>query len=115
MLIRPLGCYDSGMKHSQRLGLLAVSLSLLASPLAGCDSSKTGKSGSEHEKLAELTVDEVEARLAKGDAFHVFDVNPKEVFDAGRVPTAKWIEKVTADVLPADKTAALMFYCANER
>ena len=106
------------MKSPNHLGLLAVSLSLLASPLAGCDSSSKGKatSGDAHEKLAELSVDDVEGRLAKSEvAFHVFDVNPKEVFDKGRVPTAKWIEKVTADVLPADKEAALMFYCANER
>ncbi len=106
------------MKCPNHLGLLAVSLSLLASPLVGCTSSSnnTKSSGEAHEKIAELTVDDVEARLAKAEvAFHVFDVNPKEVFDKGRVPTAKWIEEVTADVLPKDKEAALMFYCANER
>lgn len=45
----------------------------------------------------------------------MFDVNPKEVFDAGHVPTAKWIEQVEASLLPAVKTASLVFCCANER
>lgn len=103
------------MKRPIRLGLAVLALTLSAPLLAGCGNNPT-KSGSEHEKLAELSVDDVEARLAKNDgSFHVYDVNPREVFDKGRVPTARWIEEVTPDVLPADKSAALMFYCANER
>jgi rhodanese-related sulfurtransferase len=66
--------------------------------------------------LATLTVDQVDAKIAaKTPGFFVFDVNPREVFDAGHLPTATWLpfNGVTADNLPADKTATLVFYCAN--
>jgi hypothetical protein len=66
---------------------------------------------------AALTADEVEQRIAAADGrFFVFDANHREMYDAGHVPTAKWVpfDGVTADLLPADKTATLVFYCANE-
>jgi hypothetical protein len=95
---------------------LALLLALGAAVQSGCSSRDGSANGqSEHAKIPELTVDEVETRISKNDAsFFVFDVNPKEVFDAGRVPGAKWIEKVKAEVLPADKEATLVFYCAND-
>ena len=62
-----------------------------------------------------MTVDEVEAALAKPGSLYVFDANPKDVFDEGHVPGAKWVPKdVKADMLPADKAAKLVFYCASE-
>ena len=71
------------------------------------------------ENVPEMTLDEVEAGItAKASneaALYVFDVNPKDVYDEGHVPTAKWVpKKVTAEMLPADKAAKLVFYCANE-
>ncbi len=64
----------------------------------------------------ELTVDEVEKRLAAKDGkTFVFDANPREVFDKRHVPGAVYVpdEGVTASLLPPDKSAALIFYCAN--
>jgi hypothetical protein len=93
---------------------LGASLGIVA--LAACSASDKNRTGASSDNIPELSVDEVETRIAKKDgSFFVFDVNPKEVFDAGHVPTAKWIEAVEASVLPTDKTASLVFYCANER
>ena len=63
-----------------------------------------------------LTPDEVATRLAaKSSSFFVFDVNPREIYDEGHVPSAKWLafDGVVAANLPADKGATLVFYCAN--
>jgi 3-mercaptopyruvate sulfurtransferase SseA len=97
--------------------LLLSFLPLLGSGgLMACASS--GESQDHHEPaLAQMTPDEVQAKLANPDGkFYVFDANMKPVFDAGHVPGAKWVpaDAVTADMLPADKDATLLFYCANE-
>jgi ABC-type enterochelin transport system substrate-binding protein len=96
---------------------------LIAALLVSCSKSEAPKasdaastSEAAHE-LKKLTPDEVEQRLAKNDGkVFVFDNNPKDMFDEGHLPGAKWVDfsKVTADVLPADKKATLVFYCANE-
>ncbi len=68
-------------------------------------------------KLAELTPDEVEARIAKNDGtFHVIDNNPKEVFAVGHVPGATWVDftAISASSLPGKKEDTFVFYCANE-
>lgn len=69
------------------------------------------------EELKSFTVDEVEQKIAASDGkFFVFDANDEEVFKQGHVPSAKWIpfSALTADMLPVDKAATLVFYCANE-
>ena len=68
----------------------------------------------EEVKLAELTPAEVQKRLTEKN-FFVFDNNQKERFDKGHVPGAKWADPttLTATMLPTDKTATLVFYCAN--
>ncbi len=67
--------------------------------------------------LKTLTVGEVDQLIQEstGKAF-IYDNNPKAIFDAGHLPTATWMNflSVTADVLPKDKAATLVFYCANE-
>ena len=68
-------------------------------------------------ELKKLTVDEVASKLAAKDGkVFIYDNNAKESWVAGHVPGAKWLddEKVTADALPADKAATLIFYCHNE-
>lgn len=62
-----------------------------------------------------LTIDEVEARLGDPHTF-VYDANPREMYDVKHVPGATWVawNGVTAADLPADKDAALIFYCAIE-
>lgn len=67
------------------------------------------------EPFGRLTVAEVAARRGQ-PGFFVYDNNAKEVFEAGHVPGATWVDsaEVTAAVLPPDKGATLVFYCANE-
>ncbi|HTJ81992.1 MAG TPA: hypothetical protein VL400_09710 [Polyangiaceae bacterium] len=115
--------------RSRSLGLAAagvVALSILgcsskdsekaaaAAPPAG---SSAGSHASGEHALAEMTVDEVEARIAKNDGkFFVYDCNQREMFDSGHVPTAKFLEYRTmteADLAPS-KDADLLFYCSNE-
>ena len=66
--------------------------------------------------FSSLTVDQVATHLEKGDA-SVFDNNPKDMYEKGHVPTAKWVDfkNVQASDLPQDKDRTLIFYCANEK
>jgi hypothetical protein len=65
--------------------------------------------------FGKLTVDAVAGKLGHPGVF-VYDNNPPEKFAAGHLPGAKWLEHdhVAASDLPSDKTATLIFYCANE-
>jgi hypothetical protein len=102
---------------TQRLRIrlaLAVSLSFgLVAAAAACDRSARGE-GKQEVKLAELTVDEVAARL---DSLAIFDANSQERYEQSHVPGAKHLDdysKVQARDLPADHGTPLVFYCANE-
>ena len=67
--------------------------------------------------LKSLTVDEVQARIEAHDGkTFVYDNNPKERYDQSHLPGARWVSfrEVTAAVLPPDKSATLIFYCASE-
>lgn len=98
---------------------------LLPVALAACGSKgddkaqATAEEKTEHgeHKLAELSIDEVEQRLAKNDGdFFVYDCNQKAVFDSGHVPGAKFLDYTNlkdGDLVP-NKDATLVFYCANE-
>jgi ABC-type enterochelin transport system substrate-binding protein len=106
-----------------RIVTLAVVLacSMLAcakkeTPAANTSSSATSTAAEEKKPFKEISVDEVDQRVAKKDGkTFVFDANPKEVFDKHHVPGAVYVpdEGVTASLLPADKNATLIFYCAN--
>lgn len=63
----------------------------------------------------QLTIDAVAELLGKPGVYF-YDANPKEMYDRGHLPGAKWVEwnKVSAKDLPADHSAQLVFYCANE-
>jgi len=65
--------------------------------------------------LNKLTPQEVSAKL-KSKSFYVYDNNAQERFKKSHVPGAKWLHpgEYSATDLPADKTATLVFYCANE-
>ena len=45
----------------------------------------------------------------------VFDVNRRERYDKGHVPSAVWLAKdeVKAERLPADRSARVVFYCSS--
>jgi len=67
------------------------------------------------EEFGSLTVQQVSARL-KEKNFFVFDNNENGRFQKSHVPGAKWLNPyaVKPNELPADKSATLVFYCANE-
>ncbi len=98
--------------HRRHLVVLAASFAALL--VLGCSHERSAPTPGE---LRPLTVDEVAARLAANDGHtFIYDNNPKESWVHGHVPGARWVddESVTAAVLPADKTATLIFYCHNE-
>ena len=66
--------------------------------------------------LAELTVADVAARIARGERMTVVDVNNAEKYAAGHVPGAIHMQSrpIRADALPSDRSTPLVFYCANE-
>ena len=97
---------------------LTLIAALLAAPLFGCSKGDApAEAAPKKHELRSMTVDEVAAKLALKDGkTFVFDNNVEDAFKASHVPTAKWIDpsEVTADKLPADKNALLIFYCHNE-
>lgn len=111
------------MKSRTVLGLAAATLLALSACGSKDSSTSAGSasaSGPAHteEKLKELTVDEVEQRIAKNDGtFFVYDNNKKEMFDEGHLPGAKYlpITDIKESDLASDKNATLVFYCSNEK
>jgi 3-mercaptopyruvate sulfurtransferase SseA len=92
-------------------------LLLLASVVALAVVGSPTSSRAPPDELKRLTVDQVAARIAAHDGkTFIYDNNPKESWVAGHVPGARWLddESVTADALPADMAATLIFYCHNE-
>ncbi|HEY1554200.1 MAG TPA: rhodanese-like domain-containing protein [Kofleriaceae bacterium] len=66
------------------------------------------------DEIPELTVPEVAARLGQPNVF-VFDNNSAARWTRSHVPGAKHVNAYNFDasVLPADKTATLVFYCSG--
>jgi hypothetical protein len=64
--------------------------------------------------IAELSVSEVAARLGQ-PGFHVFDNNGRGRWTRSHVPGAKHVNphSYSADELPPDKAATLVFYCSG--
>ena len=100
--------------------LLAALFALGAS--AGCSKSDTNKAETaekaEKANLPTISVDEVDQKLASGDCVPV-DANGTETRKKmGVVPGAVLLtdsETFNVSELPADKSKALVFYCANTR
>jgi rhodanese-related sulfurtransferase len=67
------------------------------------------------EGFGSLTPQEVAAKLKEKNVY-VFDNNHLDVFKAGHVPHAKWLNpsEYEAKELPAKKNATLIFYCQHE-
>jgi rhodanese-related sulfurtransferase len=102
------------MRQASKVLLVLV---VLAAGTPACSTSSAASEVSlEAVKLKTLSVDEVAAKLNDPKTF-IFDNNSVARYKAGHVPHAKWIEpdEITAAVLPGDKTATLVFYCANEQ
>jgi hypothetical protein len=67
------------------------------------------------EAFGRLTPAEVSQKLTQPNVF-VYDNNSRSTYDGGHIPGARWVDHshVQAADLPADKTATLIFYCAND-
>lgn len=104
-LVRRVHATHAG--HTLRALVAILALSTLASLTAGCRHADV--------EPGRLSLDEVEARLGQPDV-HLFDANPREMYDAKHVPGARWVQwdHVTLDDLPKDRDATLIFYCAVE-
>ncbi len=63
-----------------------------------------------------LEPDEVEKMLGASDV-RVYDANPRDVYEKHHLPGAVFIghEKDLSRVLPADRSARLVFYCAGPK
>ena len=84
------------------LGLAALCALALAAP-ARADDFKT------------LSVDEVQRMLGRQDV-KVFDANPPDLWQKHHLPGATFIgDKKLATLLPPDKGAKLVFYCAGPK
>ncbi|MBI2922325.1 MAG: hypothetical protein HYY18_14830 [Planctomycetes bacterium] len=82
-------------------------LLLFSAAIAACDERKSG--------WTDIGIDELETLIREKKAT-VIDNNPKFVFEKRRLPGATWLNavKYEASDLPADKGAAVVFYCMNE-
>lgn len=74
----------------------------------------TARADAKSEGFGQLTVDQVSDLVTK-HAADIFDNNGKDDWQAGHVPTAKWVQfnGVKASDLPKDHGRELVFYCAN--
>ena len=99
------------------LGGVAAALATASGCKAQADQPQAQTAGAKESKetLASLTPDEVSDGIAKKTLF-IFDNNSKKVYADGHVPSAKWVDykALKASDLPQDKSARLVFYCANE-
>ena len=87
---------------------LAAALALAAA-LGGACATKHAS-----EPFTRVTLDEVE-RMLGDPRVAIVDANPRETFQAGHLPGARWYRSgpSLASVLPADKATRLVFYCAS--
>ena len=83
--------------------LILFTLILLVAPCAA-------QSGPDAVPVKDITPQELFAWLPR---MHVIDVNEADNYAFAHVPGAKLIayDAITPDVLPADKSGALVFYC----
>ena len=97
---------------------LTRSLTLLAALLVLWPAALTAKEKENKapvmDPFGQMTVDQVERRLGQPNV-HVYDGNGDETYHNGHVPGAVRLlsKNITAEKLPADKNATLIFYCAN--
>ncbi len=89
----------------RRLAALVVAAAAIA---AACATKRSG------EPFTMVTVDDV-ARMLGDPRVAIVDANPREVFQEGHVPGARWYRSgpSLASALPADRSTRLVFYCAS--
>jgi 3-mercaptopyruvate sulfurtransferase SseA len=67
-------------------------------------------------ELRPMTVAELAAMIERGDQVAVVDNNSPESYARGHIPGARWAahDSITAQMLPQDRNARVVFYCHNE-
>ncbi len=94
---------------SARLAIPTVLAALAWAATLAC--SQGGASGSEPFSL--VSIDAVE-RMLRDPAIAVVDANPLDVFARAHLPGAKLYGSAPLErLLPADRDAAILFYCAS--
>ena len=102
------------MRHPFKRPALAACALVMAAALPTM-AADTASKADEKEPFKRMTVDEVAATLGN-KAVHVYDGNAEKTYRKGHVPGAVnlFSRDIQPGVLPADQTAALIFYCQNE-
>ena len=102
---------------------LALSLGLgcarSAAPATAATTAPAPSASASAEAEAELrpvTVEELAGYIARNEVA-VIDNNGQERYARGHIPGARWVghDRVTAEVLPSDRAARVVFYCHNEQ
>ena len=96
---------------------ILLSVALATAAVSGCSRSEEAVAGKKAEdNLQSMTVDQVEAAVTAKKAIAVDCNTDKTRQKMGVVPGAILVddtETYPASLLPADKSAQLVFYCAN--
>jgi len=112
-----LAACGGGASSSDSAALDTTSGSESSEPTPSSEASAEGHAtGEAHFTI--VSVDEVAQHVAAHDGqLAVFDANSRETYEEHHVPGATWVhyDSVTADVLPTDHAASLVFYCGNEQ
>lgn len=87
--------------------------------LAGCDSELCSvPSATDKTSIKIVTPAEVAAMTGTQRKPLIVDANPREVFDEGHVPGARWMAtgnvRDVLPALPADRGTLVVFYCYSE-
>jgi hypothetical protein len=93
--------------------LAVLAVHFMAAPATITANDKEGKAPT-MDPFGQMTLDQVERRLGQPNV-HVYDGNGDETYHNNHVPGAVRLlsKNITAEKLPADKDATLIFYCSN--
>lgn len=107
------GCASS--QGGASASAMAAATSSTASGAAGSGSAATAAAPAE--AFGRVSVDELAGLLDRHETVAIFDNNRRERYEQGHIPGARWVsyDAVTPEVLPQDRDARLVFYCANEQ
>lgn len=96
--------------------LIELVLVLSTVSLVACDRDLCSVSAStESAAIKIVTPQELGTLVASDRKPTIIDANPKEIFDDGHVPGARWLATDNVrEVLPDDRNAFVVFYCYSE-
>lgn len=90
--------------------------STTAAAVATSSGATASASTEQARQLPTMTTAELAGMLERHEQVAIYDSNGAERYAQGHIPSARHVghDQVTASVLPADRAARLVFYCANE-